>query len=398
MTELDAPNNSADRQLIPQPPQKYLIIKPGIENNNRKIILISASAVLVSFIIFLISYLVLLNSRRNTEIITPTPTPNFKVNVPEEIRKVPNPISGELYNEDAVPPWISNRPLGVMINNHPDARPQSALYQADIIYEIVAEGGITRFLAFFLTNTPEKIGPVRSAREYYLVLVKELGDAMIMHIGWSPQALVAIESWPVRSLSRGGASFWRENPNNVATEHTAYVNGVELRKRGDELGWEGTRTLTSWKFKDSRNYAEAKDAWNISIDFWYKGDYSAVWKYDPDKNTYLRYMGYDANNQPVPHLDRESKTQISAENVIVQFARESSIVGDDKSRLEYELLGSGKALIFLDGKVVDATWNKPGRDERTKFFDMNGEEIEYNRGNFWIAIVPDRNIDQVVFN
>ena len=398
MPDLDVPDNATDRQLVPQPSHDFLIVKSRYENNNRKILILAASAVFISFVVFLISYLILLNSKKEVELITPIPRPGLKTNVPEEIRKVPNPITGELYNEDAVPPWISNRPLGIMINNHPDARPQSALYQADIVYEIVAEGGITRFLAFFLTHTPEKIGPVRSAREYYLVLVKELGDAMIMHIGWSPQALVAIESWPVRSLSRGGATFWRENPNNVATEHTAYVNGLDLRKRGDELGWEGTRTLTSWKFKDTKNYAEAKDAWNISVDFWYKGDFSAIWKYNPDKNTYMRYMGYDASDQPLPHLDRETKEQINAENVIVQFARESSILGDDKNRLEYELLGSGKALVFLDGKVVEATWNKAGRDERTKFFDMNGEEIEFNRGNFWIEIVPDRNIDQVVFN
>src|SRR3972149_10238774 len=109
-------------------------------------------------------------------------------------------------------------------------------------------------------------------------------------------------------------------------------------------------------------------------------------------------MGYDQSDQPVPHLDRETNEQVKARNVIVQFAQESSIAGDDKSRLEYKLLGSGKALVFVDGKAIDATWNKAGRDERTKFFDLNGEEIEFNRGNFWIEIVPDRNIKQIVFN
>ncbi len=84
--------------------------------------------------------------------------------------------------------------------------------------------------------------------------------------------------------------------------------------------------------------------------------------------------------------------------MIVQFVRENSIAGDDKGRLDYELVGSGKATVFIDGKVVDATWSKASRDERTLFYDTNGREIEFNRGKFWIAIVPDRNADQVVYN
>ena len=117
MPDLDVPDNATDRQLIPQPSHDFLIVKSRYENNNRKILILAASAVFISFVVFLISYLVLLNSKKEVELITPTPSPGLKTNVPEEIRKVPNPITGELYNEDAVPPWISNRPLGVMINN-----------------------------------------------------------------------------------------------------------------------------------------------------------------------------------------------------------------------------------------------------------------------------------------
>lgn len=348
-------------------------------------------------IIFALAYFFEAYNKPSESIISPV---GSKANtVPIEVRNVPNPITGELYPEDHIPPWISNRPLAVMINNHPDARPQSNLIKADIVYEVVAEGGITRFLAFYLTNTPEKIGPVRSTREYYLMLVKELGDAMIMHIGYSPQALVAIESWPVRSLARGGASFWRENPKNVAIEHTAYVNGVDLRKLGDDLGWEGTHTLTSWKFKDKNTlYSSAPDATNITVDFWYKGDFSAIWKYDASTNTYLRFMGYDSSDQPIPHVDALTGEQLKTKNLIVQLAQEISIPNDEKSRLDYQLIGSGKAMVFLDGKKIDATWSKSTRDERAKYYDLSGQEIEFNRGNFWVDIVPDRNIDQVVFN
>ena len=322
----------------------------------------------------------------------------------DNVVKVTADLTGVQYPETDAGSWVNERPFGVMINNHVDARPQSGLVYADLVYEIVAEGGITRFLAFFHTITPEKIGPVRSTREYYLVLVKELSDAMIMHIGYSPQALLAIDTWPVRSLFRGGCESypgctWRDNPRNVAYEHTAYVNGVKLRELGLRLGWEGKGDIRMYTFKDnSDKYSTNSPASKISIDFWNKGDYSSVFEYNPQNNTYLNFTGYDASDNPIPHKDQETGQQVEVNNLIVQFATENSIAGDDKGRLDYVLVGSGKAIVFIDGKAVDATWSKASRDERTLFYDTNGQEIEFNRGKFWIAIVPDRNVDQVIYN
>lgn len=328
-------------------------------------------------------------------------------------KTIQNPITGLMYTPQEAESWLTDRPLGVMVNNHVDARPQSGLIYSDIVYEIVAEGGITRYLAFFLTDTPEKIGPVRSTRHYYLMLVKELGDAMIMHEGYSPQALEAIETWPVRSLQRGGASAianWRDNPRNVAVEHTLYTNGEKLREFGDELGWEGNREFVIWNFKDDdvkplptvQCVTEPCDqpcyvgeCTPITIDFWFEGDYSAIWKYNNQNNTYLRFLGYDANGNPIAHADQETGEQIEVKNLIVQFVPESNIEGDDKSRLNYDLIGSGSGILFIDGEAIPLTWAKQSRDERTMFYDENGEEIEFNRGKFWVALVPDRNVDQV---
>jgi len=306
-----------------------------------------------------------------------------------------NPLTGVMYTKKEAGP-INERPLAVMVNNHTDARPQSGLVDADMTYEIVAEGGITRLIPFYLSKTPTKIGPVRSTRDYYLVLVKELGDAMVMHIGWSPQALEAIQSWPVRSLGRGNADFWRDNPRNVATEHTAYVDGEYLRDLGMSLGWEGRRDFVIWKFKDEAPSANptVKD---ISIDFWYKGDYSTVFKYDSANNSYLRFNGYDSADAPIPTKDQETQEQVNVKTVIVQFAQETAIAGDDKSRLKYELVGSGTGLVFMDGTVTEVTWSKAGRDERTMFYTQDGEEMEFNRGKIWICIVPDRNVSQVLY-
>ncbi len=370
----------------------------------------SVIILLVSIVIFVIGafvWVVILKKTPNTIL---NPLANDSVTSTDNSNKIQNPITGELSEEFQASTWKDLRPLGVMVNNYVDARPQSGLIYADVVYEIVAEGGITRFLAFYLSNTPEKIGPVRSTREYYLVLVKELGDAMLMHIGWSPQALEAIETWPVRSLGRGGGSFWRDQAridSGVAIEHTAYVNGIDLRAVGDSLGWQGKRDIQSYKFKDVENVDKTQqcligECTSISIDFWYAGDYSAIWKYNRDTNTYLRSAGYDAENldsesNPIPHLDQETNKQIEVKNLVVQFVPEVAIEGDDKNRLTYELVGTGSGLVFIDGKAVEITWRKDERATRTLFYDTNGNEVEFNRGKFWVSIVPDRNVSQVVY-
>ncbi|MBU0649984.1 DUF3048 domain-containing protein [Patescibacteria group bacterium] len=315
-------------------------------------------------------------------------------------KTVINPLTGVMYTEEEAAAWKDLRPLGVMINNHPDARPQDGLADADFTYEIVAEGGITRFLAFFQSVLPEKVGPVRSVREYYLVMAKEMGDAMLMHWGYSPQALIDIQTWPVRSLMRGDAPTWRENPRNVAVEHTLYAHAQELVKKGLELGWEGrSEDFYIWQFKDGPEpYAVAPLAHKLSYDFWYQGDFSAMWQYDPASNTYLRYMGFDESDNEIPHVDELINKQITASNIIVQFAAETKIPGDEKNRLDYELIGSGAGYIFLDGKAIEVTWSKAGRDARTMYYDMNGEEVKFNRGRFWVAIIPDRSPENLKFS
>lgn len=365
-------------------------------NNNSKeggktLLYISLGLLVAGVIGFLVWFIVLRKDLRGVE------SP-FSQGGKVDVKNVANFLTGELYAEGQTD-WTANRPLAVMMNNYIDARPQSGLINADLVYEVVAEGGITRFLAFFLSQTPEKIGPVRSTREYYLVLVKEIGDAMLMHIGYSPQALEAIETWPVRSLARGGAEFWREDRGeNIATEHTAYVSGVALRELGVKLGWEGIREFRSWSFKEDREgYDTSPTTDSLTVDFWSKGDYSAIFKYDSNENVYLRYTGYDENDNPVSHTDLESGNQIKVKNIIVQFVTEAAIFGDEKNRLDYELVGSGEGLVFLDGKVINVTWSKEDRDARTIFYDTDGSEMRFNRGKIWVCIVPDRNVDQVTY-
>ena len=167
-------------------------------------------------------------------------------------------------------------------------------------------------------------------------------------------------------------------------------------------------TFTTMVSADENQYTMVKDevgvydsypnANDLFIDFWFKGDYSAIFKYDTENNSYLRSMGYDENDNPIPHADQDTKEQINVKNVIVQYVTESPIPNDPKGRLDYELVGSGTGLVFIDGKVIDVTWNKEARDERTMFYDSDGAEIQFNRGQIWVSVVPDRNIEQVVYN
>lgn len=328
---------------------------------------------------------------------------------PQEVaRPVQNPLTGVMYTEEESKDWKDLRPLGVMINNHQSARPQAGLIDADFTYEVVAEGGITRFLAFYESILPDKVGPVRSTREYYLVLTKEMSDAMLMHYGYSPQAKVAMDNWSVRSLQQGGIEsayctdcIWRDPVRvaNVAWEHTLYANAKKVVKRGLDLGWGGKPdNFFVWQFKDdTASYGLMPKADKVSYDFWYTGDFSAMWQYDASTNSYLRFMGFDSAGKEVAHVDELTGKQISVKNLIVQFATENRIVGDEKNRLDYVLVGSGKGYVFLDGKVVEVTWSKASRDARTKYYDTNGVEVKFNRGKFWVAILPDRSPENLKF-
>lgn len=378
----------------------------NVSKKNNKPFLWGILGVVIAFVV-IGGFLFTVFNRKGGQLISPLADKKGGV---VDNRTVMNPLTGKMYTEEDSVSWKGKRPIGVMINNHVDARPQWGISDADIVYEIVAEGGITRYLAFFLTDLPQRLGPVRSTREYYLVLVKELGDAAIMHIGWSPQALEAIETWPVRSLARGGATFDRDQSridSGIAIEHTAYVGGSYLRELSDSLGWEGVNEFNVWKFKEDKPITAKVDGAdncsavglckNIVVDFWYQGDYTALFKYNPENNSYLKFTGYDTSNNPVPVIDDNNKKQVEVKNVIVQFVPEVSIEGDEKNRLEYQLVGSGEGLVFMDGNVVPITWSKSERDVRTMFFDQEGNEIQFNRGKFWISIVPDRNKEQVLY-
>jgi len=328
------------------------------------------------------------------------------------------PINGEKFTKTEKDLWEIRRPLLVMIENHEDSRPQSGLSKADVVYEAVAEGAIARLMAVFYCgnaaysgNGVYDIGPVRSARTYFLDWASEYSDyPLYAHVGGAGQcndptvdprakALCQIEKYGWKSKGTWsdldqfslGFKVCRREPDRigkpVATEHSMYCSTEALWSTAETRGltdvnakgasWD--KNFRSWLFKDD---SPSSGSVSPEFDFWrdYKA-YTVRWNYDNSTNSYKRVNGGS------PFIDFNNKEQISAKNVIIQFVQEKGPV-DEHKHLVYETIGTGKALIFQDGKVTEGKWSKKSRVDKTLFFDNAGKEVKFNRGQIWVEVLP----------
>jgi len=282
-----------------------------------------------------------------------------------------------------VPTADANKyPVAVMIENLVDVRPQHALSQAQVVYETVVEGNITRFMALYAGNQADEIHPVRSARPYYLQWVSEY-DALYAHCGGSQEALDAVRDFGLEDLDQigvGAPYFWRgegEAPHNLFTS----TKTLNLALRDRKLDTVKPK-YDSWKFKDEiRKENRPTTPQEIKINF--AGDYSVEYKYDPETNTYLRF-----NPIGIEHKDAVNDSQIAPKNVVIQYVPKEEVM-DDYGRLQLVVTGEGKVQVFRDGEMVEGTWKKATRTDRTKFYDSTGSEIKLDRGQTWITVVPD---------
>lgn len=280
-------------------------------------------------------------------------------------------------------------PVAIMIENLSTIRPQSGLNKANVVYETLAEGGITRFLAIYASGEKiEEIGPVRSARDYYLDWVSEY-NALYAHVGGSPSALRLITQYSLLDLDQIGGDhpyFWRDRERATAFEHTLFTSS-ELQARAlrdKKIQKEGD--YEPWLFKkEEASLSERPDeAKKITIDF-STYSYKVEYEYNREKNVYLR------SNGGTPHLDFKTQEQLLAKNVVVQYVKTRLV---DSSRLAIEAIGEGGALVFQDGQMINATWKKESRAERTRFYNKDGKEIQFNPGPTWVEIVPtDREVE-----
>lgn len=309
------------------------------------------------------------------------------------------PLSGAKYPGSQAEKWNGRRPLGVMIDNIVEARPQSGLSRADIIYEAVAEGGITRFMPIFFCQDAGDITPVRSARTHFLMWISEY-DGLYAHVGGAGndptvnakvRAMGQIIDWKIKDLDQfntGFPTYWRGTdrfaPHNVhTTSDKLWAKAKERRwEAADETGKRWDETFRKWVFKDELSREQRPASGSAVINFWNnQTDYAVTWRYDPDKNAYLRFHKDQA------HVDPLTGEQITAKNVVVQFVPEQGGL-DKHAHIFYKLEGKDQALIFQDGRVIKATWQKPSRTARTVYLDERGQEIKFNPGLIFIQTVP----------
>lgn len=341
---------------------------------------------------------------------SPTTTTSGKSMFDEALPKTePCPVNGTLYSKQQKDWWEKHRPLGVMIENHEEARPQSGLSSADIIYEAVAEGGITRFLAIFYCNNGEQVGPVRSARTYFLDFISEHGTSpLYVHVGGANQdgpadALSQIEDYgwvglnDMNQFSIGFPTFWRDYDrlgHPVSTEHTMYSTTEKLlqfalakRKLAfeDENGIAWTKGFVPYSFKEDAPTSQRPPTQKIHLEFWtLDPNYAIDWAYEPIANIYKR------NNGGKPHTDFNNKKQLTAKNIVVlkMIQTHANDGYENNQHLLYRTKGVGKAHIFMDGKETVGTWRKDSRIARTLLFDNNGTPIKFDRGTILFEILP----------
>lgn len=318
------------------------------------------------------------------------------------------PLNGVKYSTQQEAWWQKHRPLGVMIENHEDARPQSGISFADVVYEAIAEGGITRFLAVYYCQDAPEIGPVRSARTYFVDFISEYGTYPLYgHVGGAnapgpADALGQIESYgwngynDLNQFSIGFPTYWRDYDrlgHTVATEHTMYSTTTKLWQVGidrgltnvDKKGDSWDTNFVKYGFKDDAILSQRPTSQTVHMEFWDgNGPYAVDWIYDATNNIYSRLNGGKS------HIDKDTGKQLTTKNIVVLFMKEVNANDgyENNIHLLYQNKGTGKASIFIDGKKIDGTWRKDSRTSRTLVYDLAGNPIQFNRGVIWFTILP----------
>ena len=291
-----------------------------------------------------------------------------------------DPINGEFFTKEEAVKWKNRLPLAVVIENHTDARPQSGLRNAEVVYETLAEGGITRLLAVYLAKDTD-LGPVRSNRTYFLDWVSEY-SAGYAHIGGSPEAQGLVKTYSIRDLDQFFNSAAYERVTYRFSPHNVYTTTQKLRGAAATRAYRGPVTIKSWRFADEEALLESRPkAFTLDLGFRGTYGYAVRWIYNAKTNNYSRF------NAGKKHIDATDNKQLWAKTIAVQLVKVSPDPSGH-SRIRQATTGSGKALVFKNGKVVSGTWKKKSRASRTRFFDKKGEEIEFNRGRIWIEVVP----------
>lgn len=276
---------------------------------------------------------------------------------------------------------VDRRVIAVKIDNHPSARPQSGLEQADAVYELLVEGGLTRFVALFHDNDTEYLGPIRSGRPTDAELVGYL-DATFNISGASGWIIRYLANRDIHMLGEGSGSF---RISGRRAPHNLYGNTADMREFADSNGYPDEAPQPMFEFGNVE--LEGEDATSISLDF--SSDWPNV-NYEWDGERYLRSNG----STPFWTMDRDGEqAQLAFDTVIVIFGRRYTSAPSDPSQgvavPATDTVGEGRALVFAQGKAVEGRWSRDDRLVPFALTDAEGEPIIVPPGVPYIAIFPD---------
>ncbi|MBN1915501.1 DUF3048 domain-containing protein [Candidatus Dojkabacteria bacterium] len=320
---------------------------------------------------------------------------SYEIPPPPELKDKDNPINGNFISRKKLTEMQARKAIAVIFNNHTDARPQYGLSKADIVLEVLAEGGITRYVSIYYENQDlEKIGPVRSVRLYMIEFIQAFDDPVLMHEGQAGYDAAPFETYNPRSDARGyiyknginslqsAASRYRdsERAKTSGYVHSLFTNGDLLKKEIEAYGWVEPSEIEPLKYKFDKPFDQRGNF--VSMETTFLGlsasSYRSAFTYDKQTNTYLRVIGGK------PDVDALTGERIAPKNVILEWHQYVD-ARDGHNHLVIDMIGEDDAVILRDGETINGKWKKTCAECRTHYFDDQGNEIELNRGQIWIV-------------
>jgi hypothetical protein len=317
--------------------------------------------------------------RATPSVAVPTPTPSPSPTPTPEL--VPAPLTGRLVTKrDA-----AQHPIAVMVDDAPAARPQSGFNAASVVWQAPAEGGVPRYMLVFQDQMPTDVGPVRSARDYFISWAAEW-NAVYGHVGGSPGAIATLRAKGNGQLVynadefRWGGIYYRRISGR-SSPHNVYSDAKSLRKMATRVGAENGPLEAAWKFAPDAPLEDRPSGGIIRVAYSYN---SIEYRYDRASNSYLRGVSGQAKQ-----VDAATGERVAPKNVVVMFVSFAPLNdGSNKHRLEARVVGSGKAWIAANGRTIKGTWKKSSLPGSTRFYDEAGKPVTLTVGQTFIQVMP----------
>lgn len=294
-----------------------------------------------------------------------------------------NPLTGEDgFSADAV----GKRPVAVMVSNIQESLPQWGISEADIVYEAVTEGGITRLMCMYADpSAVPKVGPVRSVREYYPQF-SEPFHALFVHFGGSTTGYDALEEYNIEDIdgmTLSGTCFQQDQERLASRgrEHTFYTDAsmiaVGVEKKGYSMSGD---TPMAFSFVEPGSTASLSGDTVDKATVRFSGYTTATFDYDASTGKYLKGQYGEA------HIDANNNTQVAVDNVLILFSPTSVIEGTYLTRYD---LTEGSGYYLSGGKAQSLTWSKGSYDQPFVLEDESGATVQFNTGKTWVCVVPN---------